>query len=86
MLVLSRRAGEAIQVGPDVRVVLVEIDRNKVRIGIEAPRGVPIFREELLPLDQPADGHCPLCNGSGFPGTTERNCPNCSPAAPAPGH
>lgn len=51
MLVLSRRVNEAIQIGPDVRVVVVGIDRGKVQLGIEAPRGIPIFREELLPVD-----------------------------------
>lgn len=30
---------------------------------------------------QPDEGPCPLCNGSGFPGTTERNCPECYPEA-----
>jgi carbon storage regulator len=50
MLVLSRTLGESIVIGEDIRVTVVEIDRGKVRIGIEAPREVPIYREELLPL------------------------------------
>ena len=35
-------------IGADVWVTLLEIDRNKVRLGIEAPRGTPIMRKELL--------------------------------------
>jgi carbon storage regulator len=48
MLTLSRKVGEAIQIGPDIRVVLLSVARGKVRLGIDAPRQVPVFREELL--------------------------------------
>jgi carbon storage regulator len=47
MLVLSRKLGQAIQVGTDIRITVVRIDRNTVRIGIQAPDGVTIFREEI---------------------------------------
>ncbi len=50
MLVLSRKLGERIFIGEDIVITLVDIDRGKVRIGIQAPRDVPIYREELLPL------------------------------------
>ncbi len=49
MLVLSRKLGQRFQVGPDVRISIVKIDRNSVRIGIEAPNGVTVYREEILP-------------------------------------
>lgn len=49
MLVLSRKLGQGIQVGPDVRIRIVRIDGQNVRIGIEAPNGVMIYREEILP-------------------------------------
>ncbi len=48
MLVLSRKLGQRFQVGPDVRITIVKIDRNSVRIGIEAPGGMTIYREEIL--------------------------------------
>ena len=48
-LVLTRRIGEAIQVGDDVCVQVVRIDGSKVRIGISAPRDVRILRAELEP-------------------------------------
>lgn len=47
MLVLSRKLGERIFIGGDVIVTVVEIDRNKIRLGIEAPKDVAIYREEL---------------------------------------
>ena len=50
MLVLSRRLGEKIYVGEDIVITIVDIDRGKIRIGIEAPRDVPIYRHELLPV------------------------------------
>ncbi len=48
MLVLSRKRGEQILVGQDIRITVVKLDSNAVRIGIEAPDGVMIYREELL--------------------------------------
>lgn len=48
MLVLSRKLGQRFQVGQDVRITIVKIDRNSVRIGIEAPDDVVICREEIL--------------------------------------
>jgi carbon storage regulator len=48
MLVLSRKLGQSFHLGPDVRVTIVKIDRNSVRIGIEAPGDVPIQREEIV--------------------------------------
>ena len=48
MLVLSRKVGEAIQVGEDIRITLVRIGPNTVRIGIEAPRDVNVVRSELV--------------------------------------
>ena len=50
MLVLSRKLGEKIYIGDNICITVVDIDRGKIRLGIEAPRDVPIFRQELLPL------------------------------------
>lgn len=44
MLVLSRKRGERIQIGPDVTITVVRIEGDKVRIGIAAPRELPIDR------------------------------------------
>ena len=48
MLVLTRRANETIQIGEDIRVPVVSIEGDRVRIGIEAPRDQKIYRLELL--------------------------------------
>lgn len=49
MLVLSRKAGEVINIGDNITIQVVDIDRGKIRLGITAPRDVPIWRAELLP-------------------------------------
>jgi carbon storage regulator len=48
MLVLSRKIGSSIRIGKDITLTVVKIDRNQVRLGIEAPLNVPILREELV--------------------------------------
>jgi carbon storage regulator len=55
MLVLSRHPGEKILIGDNITITLIRIDRNRVYLGIEAPRDIPIHRQELLPLDPPAE-------------------------------
>lgn len=47
MLVLTRKSGESIRIGDDVRIVLLDIKGHQIRLGIEAPDDVPIHREEL---------------------------------------
>ncbi|MEX2091441.1 MAG: carbon storage regulator [Pirellulales bacterium] len=47
MLVLSRRGGEEIQIGSHVTVLVVKIGRGKVRIGIAAPKEIPVHRAEI---------------------------------------
>jgi carbon storage regulator len=46
--------GEKIHIGDNISITVVDIDRGKIRLGIEAPRDVPIFRQELLPPTPPA--------------------------------
>ena len=47
MLTLTRKVGESIRIGDEIEIVVKEIRRNQVRIGIVAPREVPIYREEV---------------------------------------
>ena len=54
MLVLSRKLGEKIYISDNICITVVDIDRGKIRLGIEAPRDVPIFRQELLPGQEKA--------------------------------
>ena len=47
MLVLSRKPGEALRVGEDVEITVVEVKGDMVRLGIQAPREVQVWRREL---------------------------------------
>ena len=47
MLIITRRPGEKIMVGDDVVVHVMEIVGNSVRVGIQAPRSIPVYREEI---------------------------------------
>lgn len=53
MLVLTRKAGERILIADNVVVEVLEIQGNRVRIGIQAPSGVTILRQELLTQQRP---------------------------------
>ncbi|MFN0092340.1 MAG: carbon storage regulator CsrA [Acidimicrobiales bacterium] len=48
MLVLTRRVGQSIVIGPDVTVTIVEVRGDQVRVGISAPRGIAVHREEVV--------------------------------------
>ena len=48
MLVLSRKINETILIGDDIKVTLLGIDGDKIKIGIDAPKTMKIFREELV--------------------------------------
>lgn len=54
MLIVTRRPGERVMIGDDVVVAVIDVKGSNVRIGIDAPREVAVFREELL--DKPRDG------------------------------
>jgi len=76
MLVLTRRFGESIRIGDDIRVTIIERDHNhQVRVGIEAPNSISILREELYERSQLGEGqttgelvkrlrenHLPVCD------------------------
>lgn len=47
MLVLSRKKNESIVINDDIKIVVVEIRGDKVRLGVEAPKEVPVHRREV---------------------------------------
>ncbi len=47
MLVLTRKSNQSIMIGDDIEVTVLSIMGEKVRIGIQAPRDIPVFREEV---------------------------------------
>ena len=58
MLVVTRRAGQAIRIGHDIIVSVQEVNGKQVRIGVDAPRDVPVHREEVyerIKADAPDD-------------------------------
>jgi carbon storage regulator len=48
MLIISRRAGEIIQIGEHVELQVLEITPARVTLGVRAPRSVPVLRKEIL--------------------------------------
>jgi carbon storage regulator len=47
MLVLSRKLNQAIMIGDDIRIVVVSVDRDQVKLGIDAPRAIAVHRSEI---------------------------------------
>lgn len=47
MLILTRKLGESIQIGDDIRIKIIDVSRSFVKIGIDAPRSVKVHREEI---------------------------------------
>jgi carbon storage regulator len=64
MLVLSRKSGERVLVGEDIEVVVLKIEGDRVKLGFEAPRYVPICRAEIH--RELADSLA-ACDGADFP-------------------
>jgi carbon storage regulator len=60
VLVLTRKGNQSIMIGDDIEISVLAIMGEKVRIGIEAPRAVPVFRKEVyveIQEDRNGAGH-----------------------------
>ena len=57
MLVLTRKTNQSIMIGDEVEVTVLAVSRDKIRLGITAPRDVPVFRKEVyLTIKDQQDG------------------------------
>lgn len=65
MLVLSRKINQSIMIGDDIRIVVVAVDRDQVKLGIEAPRDVSVHRSEIYEEIQRANQSAAASPGAG---------------------
>ena len=73
MLVLTRKIGERIRIGDTITVRVLEVRGSQVRLGVEAPAEVRIFREEIYHPEREANGEatgaaCPAKSAEGLNG------------------
>jgi carbon storage regulator len=68
MLILTRKLNEKIKIGEDITVTIVEVRGDQVKIGIEAPNHVKVFRQEVFQAIQQENR---AAAGSAAPGNTE---------------
>jgi carbon storage regulator len=54
MLVLTRKTNQSIKIGENIEITVLSVSGDKVRIGIEAPRDISVFRREVLDDDETA--------------------------------
>ena len=55
MLILTRKQGESITIGDDIRVTILDVKGKYVRVGVEAPRELAVHRQEIVPEDKEHD-------------------------------
>jgi carbon storage regulator len=72
MLVLTRKSNQSIMIGDDIEVSVLSVMGDKVRIGIQAPRDIPVFRREVYLEIQRESSEAPTTAAAGTGPTRER--------------
>ena len=84
MLVLTRKGNQSIMIGDDIEVSVLAVMGEKVRIGIDAPRDVPVFRKEVyLEIQQDRAAEAGTDSGNGGSGGSAPSAPVSDDAAGA---
>ena len=78
MLVLSRKKDESVVINNDIRIVVVEIRGDKVRLGVEAPKEVPVHRSEVYEAINGDESGNSITTVNNVPSISE----SCKPANP----
>jgi carbon storage regulator len=55
MLILTRKQGESITIGDDIKVTILDVKGKYVRVGVDAPRDLAVHRQEISPVEEEND-------------------------------
>ena len=72
MLILTRKLGESIQIGDDIKISFLEVKGKQVKVGVEAPGSVTVHREEVYRVIQDQNRNAALLNAGDVPDMMDR--------------